>query len=319
MILSRSAACATGVILAACAAGCATGPPLQQSAVELETVPFYAQSAYQCGPAALATVLSHSGVRVSPDTITNEVYIPGLKGSLQVELAATARRYGRIPFRIPADSEALLAELDAGNPVLVLQNKGFRRFPKWHYAVVVGYEPEHNRFVLRSGGKARKTERAPLFLRSWQQADNWGIVTVPPAVIPATATAQEWAEALAASEPFFDRAASELGYRTALERWPDNALLLFGAANFHYAGEQYEEAYRLYRQLLEREPRHVAARNNLGNLLLENGCANDAMSEMQIAQQGLEDEDPLSPAVQDSLARVQSALESSANADCRFQ
>lgn len=319
--MSRVTALAAGVLVTAFVSACATGPPLQDSAVELEEVPFYPQTAYQCGPAALATVLTDSGVSITPDAITNEVYIPGLRGSLQMELIATARRHGRIPFRIPGNSEALLAELSAGNPVLVLQNKAFDRFPNWHYAVVVGYEPESNNFVLRSGRKARKTEHAALFLRSWRLAGHWGIVTMAPGSIPASASAREWAEAVAASEKFLKKPAAETAWRTALQRWPQESILLFGAANFHYSSEQHDEAYDLYRELLEREPRHVAARNNLGNLLLENGCAEDARAHIEIAQQGLAEEDPLSRAVNDSLARVQSALESSgaAGAECAIQ
>lgn len=296
--------------VAACilATGCAAAPPLQDRAVELEGVPFYPQTAYQYGPAALATVLSHSGVDVSPNDITNEVYLPGLRGSLQVELIATATRHGRIPFLIPGESSALLAELSAGNPVLVRQNKGFERFPNWHYAVVIGYDPDRNRFLLRSGDRQRKAEHVYLFLRSWRLADYWGMVAMPADKIPATATPDAWAQALAATEEFLDVQATETAFRTALGRWPDNSPLLFAAANFFYASGQHDEAFRTYARLLEREPDHVAGRNNFANLLLENGCAADAAAEIQLAMQGLPEEDPLAAVVNDSLERAQSAL-----------
>ena len=37
--------------------------------VELAEVPFFAQSEYQCGPAALATLLVNSGVKTTPEAL----------------------------------------------------------------------------------------------------------------------------------------------------------------------------------------------------------------------------------------------------------
>src|SRR5215212_8494513 len=64
--------------------------------VELTAVPFFPQEDYQCGPAALATVLKHSGVDVTPDPLVSQVFLPARQGSLQLEMLAAARRYGRV-------------------------------------------------------------------------------------------------------------------------------------------------------------------------------------------------------------------------------
>src|SRR5690606_31071454 len=101
--------------------------------VELAHVPFFPQEDYQCGPAALATVLSASGVDVTADALTRQVYLPGRRGSLQTELVAATRRHGRLPYRLEGGLPALLAQVDAGHPVVVLQNLGFKRWPRWHY------------------------------------------------------------------------------------------------------------------------------------------------------------------------------------------
>ena len=66
-------------------------------AVELSRTPFFPQTRYHCGPAALATVLDGSGVDVKPDQLSASVYLPGKKGSLQIEMVAATRRYGRLP------------------------------------------------------------------------------------------------------------------------------------------------------------------------------------------------------------------------------
>ena len=106
---------------------------------------------YQCGPAALATVLVASGAQVSPDDLVAEVYLPGRKGSLQAELIAAARSRGRLPYVLPPSLDDLLAQLAAGHPVLVLQKTGAGPWPGWHYAVVIGYDASRDRLLLRSG------------------------------------------------------------------------------------------------------------------------------------------------------------------------
>ena len=47
---------------------------MMPSTLELRDTPFFPQEEYQCGPAALATVLAASGVAVSPDDLTGKVY-----------------------------------------------------------------------------------------------------------------------------------------------------------------------------------------------------------------------------------------------------
>ena len=92
--------------------GCA-GTPLQfppgAPPVELTAVPFFAQTEYQCGPAALATVLAHAGAPVDADDLVPEVYIEGLRGSLQPELLGATRRNGFIPYVLAPEPGAMLA------------------------------------------------------------------------------------------------------------------------------------------------------------------------------------------------------------------
>ena len=68
--------------------------------VELTQVPFFPQEEYQCGPAALATALASFGVKVTPEELVPQVYIPERKGSLQVEMLAAARRHGLVSYQL---------------------------------------------------------------------------------------------------------------------------------------------------------------------------------------------------------------------------
>jgi len=152
----------------------------QRGDVELVHTPFYPQVSDQCGPSALAAVLNSSGVTVTPESLKSRIYIPGRQGSLQIELLAATRGYERMPYLIDTNVSAILAEVRAGRPVLVLQNLGSNRSPIWHYAVVVGYLADKKQFVVRSGDQERHLMRASQFVRTWQRAGYWGILALQP-------------------------------------------------------------------------------------------------------------------------------------------
>ncbi|MEX1237141.1 MAG: PA2778 family cysteine peptidase, partial [Pseudomonadales bacterium] len=128
-----------------------TSPFIQP--VSLTEVPFFPQQAYQCGPAALATLLQTSQVNVSPDALVPLVYLPARRGSLQIEMLAASRTFGRIAYRLSPSLTNVLKQVQGGRPVLVMQNLGLSWYPRWHYAVVVGYDLPRREIVLHSGIK----------------------------------------------------------------------------------------------------------------------------------------------------------------------
>ena len=80
-------------------------------------------------------MLVASGVSTSPEELTPRVFIPARRGSLQVEMLAVPRGFRRLALPLPRSPEAIVAELEAGRPVLVLHNYGLPFWPRWHYAV----------------------------------------------------------------------------------------------------------------------------------------------------------------------------------------
>ena len=63
-------------------------------------VTIYPQEAYFCGPASLATLLTQQKVEFVYGDVVGKTFTPELMGSLQVEMKATARRYGLIPYEL---------------------------------------------------------------------------------------------------------------------------------------------------------------------------------------------------------------------------
>jgi tetratricopeptide (TPR) repeat protein len=280
-----------GLIVVIClfVSGCTANRPALDSmlagtdlppALELADTPFFPQEAYQCGPAALATVLVASAVNVAPEELAGKVYLPKRQGSLQLELVAASRRYQRLPYPIDPDLRALLAELDAGRPVLVLQNLGLASYPVWHYAVVIGFDADGNSIVLRSGDRKRLVMNTGKFMRTWELADYWALVTLRPGDFPANPDKFRYLQAVAALESAGKTGAAAAFYEAALERWPGNLVAMFGLGNSYYLQGKLQPAEAQYRRLLAIQPGNAAARNNLAQVLADRGCDAAAFAEV---------------------------------------
>ncbi|HEV7915519.1 MAG TPA: PA2778 family cysteine peptidase [Albitalea sp.] len=246
------------------------------SHAELADTPFFPQTEYRCGPAALATALTASGFAADPSLLGEQVFLPARTGTLQVEMIAGARRQGAVATRLPATLEAVLREVQAGHPVVVLLNLGLSWAPTWHYAVLVGYDVAAGDVVLRSGTTRRATMAMRTFEHTWMRAGGWAFVALPPGQWPATA--QE-AAVIDASVGFERSAAPPQAvavYRSALARWPSRLSLQMGLGNsLHAAGEKAAAADTF--AAAAREHRSAPAWINLASTLLELGRRDEAL------------------------------------------
>jgi len=272
--------------------------------LELPDTPFFPQEAFQCGPAALATVLAAAEVDVTPEELAGKVYLPERQGSLQLELVAASRRYQRLPYRIDPDLRALLAELDAGRPVLVLQNLGLASYPVWHYAVVIGFDADGNTIVLRSGDRKRLVMTTGKFMRTWERADYWALVALRPGEFPVDPDKSRYLQAVAALESVGKSGVAITFYEAAVERWPGSLVAMFGLGNSYYLQGSLQQAEIQYRRLLAIQPGNAATRNNLAQVLADRGCDAAAFAEVDaglaISQQG--------SAISESLREIRTRL-----------
>lgn len=277
--LAAALLAAAGCLLA----GCAARTPLLETSsrgVELVDTPFFPQKKYQCGPAALATVLTAAGASASPAELVPQVYVPARRGSLTIEMQAAPRRHGLLSYPLEPQLDAIVAELDAGRPVLVLHNYGLPFWPRWHYAVVIGYDATSQRLLLRSGTKHRQQLSARNFMRAWDNADRWAMVLLKPGELPARPALAGYLEAATAFEQAARPADAQLAFDAATTQWPGNPVAWVGRGTARYRAGDWREAASDYTRALALDPSLPAARNNLAMALLKLGCPAAARREL---------------------------------------
>lgn len=166
-------ALAAGLLLAGCAgdhrsgarAGGAEGPRL--------AVPFFPDRRDQWGPAALAGVLSYYGRPATPVELRREIYFPKQRGSVALDLQNAARAHGLSARMSTGTMRVLKRELDAGRPVIVLVNTGFRFLPVRQYMVVTGYNEWLGGVYAHFGPNKDAFLKYSRFESDWEKAGHW--------------------------------------------------------------------------------------------------------------------------------------------------
>lgn len=252
---------------------------------QVQQVPFFAQTELFCGPSTLAMILQHYQIETPHQVLVEQVYTPGREGSLQVEIVAALRRNGLIPYQLPPTLEALLTQIAAGYPVIVLQNLGLPVDPKWHYAVVIGYDLDKSEMVLHSGTIAEYRMPISTFAHTWKRAKQWALVPLPGGKLPAFDKAETVFIAISDYEQTVggdDVAMSS--YKAAQQRWPDSALFALATANVLHNKGAYSEATTVLLTGIEQSSDNVAALyNNLAYALIEQACYSSAIQAVTCA------------------------------------
>jgi len=177
----------------------------------------------------------------------------------------------------------LLTEIAAGHPVLVLLNLGLSWYPKWHYAVVTGYDQPSGEVFLHSGLIANESLSTRVFTNVWKRSDNWGLLVLPPGQLPASGRELPWLTAVAGLENVGEWQAAADGYAAALERWEESftAWMGLGASNYHLG--RLDAAAVAFDRATRSKPENGMAFNNLAQVLAEQGRRPEALAAAQRA------------------------------------
>ncbi len=293
MLFCKNAKLIFGVFTLALLSACASTPQTLQlikhppeqlrPRVELDQVAFFPQRKYQCGPAALATVLDYQGIAINIDRLTDKVYIPKRKGSLQLEMIATARSEGLLSYKIDPELSSLLKEINNGNPVLVFQNLSLEVWPQWHYAVAIGYDLNKAELILRSGTIKNYTIDFSTFERTWQRAAHWAYVFVQPGEVPLTATPLNYTQAGQNLLQSGLTTEALKAFRQGAKKWPDNSIVLMALGNAEYSAGHYTQAATAFNREIELRALNASAWNNLAYALAANNCKAAALKAISCA------------------------------------
>jgi tetratricopeptide (TPR) repeat protein len=194
---------------------------------------------------------------------------------MQVEMLAAARRNGALAYELAPQLSDVLREIAAGNPVLVLQNLALSWYPKWHYAVVVGYDIPRSEIILRSGLEQRQVLSMDTFEHTWARSERWAVVVLPPGKLPITVKRDAALKSATALEKTTKSKAAQ-SYATLLEQWPTDLVALMGAGNTAYANKDLLAAEDYFRRAIQHHPDSGDAWNNLAQTLADQGRHNEA-------------------------------------------
>ena len=143
------------------------------AATALLTMPFVPQSEALCGGAALAMVLRHHGVRgVQSEDFAHLVTDAGT-GILTTDLTEAAERRGLQATPFTGSRDVVQAQLAAGVPVIALIED---RPGTYHYVVLLAWGDDRVLFHDPAVGPHQVMDEAA-FMRAWQSAEFWALLT----------------------------------------------------------------------------------------------------------------------------------------------
>lgn len=243
---------------------------------QVSDVPFFPQTRYHCGPAAMAMALAWTGLPVTQDDMTPQVYTPGRTGTLQADLLGAARRNGRLAV-VTTKLPDLLREVAAGHPVLVFQNLALEIMPQWHYAILTGYDLETENVFLHSGTEKNRVTPINTFAHTWARAGGWALVVLPPDKLPISAGEIAVMRAAAGLERAGRKKEAARAYAAIRARWPNSFAAAMGAGNTRYALGEFDAALKAFAAARDIRPKAAPAWNNLAHALIKLGRRDDAI------------------------------------------
>jgi ABC-type bacteriocin/lantibiotic exporter with double-glycine peptidase domain len=155
---------ATVLLVAGCTAGSPAVPADMQVIPGVQ--PFHEQQRRDdCAGVALASLLAHDGITVTPATIDAAVYDSRLGGALLADLERYAAGVGAHPRTGRGTLGELRILLGAGVPVLMPIDLGWGPWRRPHYVVLFGFN-EHG-FLMHLRAHETPVMTAAEFDRRW--------------------------------------------------------------------------------------------------------------------------------------------------------
>jgi hypothetical protein len=159
-----------------------SGIPPKGSTI-LPDIPFFKQEAFQCGPAALATVIDYwhqrtgKGAWVTPEQLVPEIYSPTARGILGIDLEIYAKKHGFQSRQFAGKVLDLREAIDLGTPPIILVDYGFGFYQQGHFMVVTGYGP--GGIIVNNGLHENQFISEEDLDRIWRKTGYWAFLLLP--------------------------------------------------------------------------------------------------------------------------------------------
>lgn len=226
----------------------------------VSNVPFYTQKKNYCGPATLAMAMNHRGRMITVDELAGEMMTP--EGTFQTDMIAASRRKGMMAVEVNS-LNSLMKEVEKGNPVIVFQNLALEKLPRWHYALVTGYDLKKKEVILHSGNDKKQRTNIGIFDYTWSLGKYWGLVILNPGELSATGSELQHMSAASGLEAVGKISEAEASYSAIIQHWPDSLSARIGLANIHFNRGQYAEAVIYLKAATIKHPQSSIAWHNL--------------------------------------------------------
>lgn len=237
----------------------------------LREVPAVAQSAYQCGPAALESVTRYWGEEADAQEIGRLLYKRGTRGVLNFTLAQYARERGFWAEMRPATADQLRFFLRKGIPPIVMLQVGPFGVPLYHFVVLKGFDDKDRIFYANVGKEETQAIPTAPFLKRWKRAHSWTLVISPLDRV-------DWP--LPPEQAFglaylLERAGrlelAKARYEEVLKSTPKSESARFNLANVYLKMRRLKEAKVIYQELIREKPGFAPFSNNLAWIHLIEG------------------------------------------------
>jgi len=223
------------------------------------------------------------GKQLSADELAKDVFTPGRKGSFQSEMKAAVRKRGMIAYELTPELVYLLAEVSVGHPVIILQNRGVKYYPIWHYALVIGYDLNRKQIYLHSGANKNYVVSMSVFEFTWKRSRRWAMAVLPTDTLPNDRNLINALQAAVDLEEVGQIEAANQTYQTITRRWPESLVAVMGAANTHLTLGNPENATTFYLRARNLNPQRADIYNNLAYSLLAQSCYQSSVNSIQCA------------------------------------
>lgn len=274
--------------------GCASLPatpveapsqPNAQGFHYLESVVPVAQTAYQCGPAALESVIRHWGKEADAEQIGRSLSDSGTRGVLNFSLARYARDQGFWTEIRQGEREDLRQWIQSGIPPVVMLRVGPLGIPIYHFIVLKGFNDEEQIFYANTGHPATRAIRYAPFFKRWDQADDWTLLICPPEKVNWKLSGEQSTDLGLLLERAGRLGLAESWYQTALAKDSMNQSARFNLANLYSKTNRVSQAKAIYQELFKEKPGWAPASNNLAWICLEEGNPQEAVRVIETALQ----------------------------------